>query len=303
MGGGVVFKEKLLKFVLERNETLDLLEDEDFKNFVIAAKSFKGELPSIDSFKNDIAILRKNVEEYERQQLAIESVAIACDTWTSRQNETHVGLTAHYINSDFVLCSKSLDCAKLDGARSAENIKAKLDGMLALHGIKSPVAIVTDTAANLKELGTMVGYPWHGCLNHMLELVTNVAFDMESVEAARSIVSHFQMSPKEHQILLDLQLELNMKPPLSLTQNVDSLWCSAFCIVERFLEVWVPIKRYHCDQDKPMPVTVKQYNTLLELQNTLQKFHDAQMLLISEKCTCQFQLSNFNGMFVEIKMI
>jgi hypothetical protein len=70
-------------------------------------------------------------------------------------------------------------------------------------------ACVTDTAANMtaagKELTAQFGVPWHGCLAHLLELVSGIVFKAPflktTLNAARKAVSRYTMSPQQWEAL------------------------------------------------------------------------------------------------------
>jgi len=68
---------------------------------------------------------------------------------------------------------------------------------------------VTDTAANMASAGRLFeeehGVPWHGCMAHLLELVTGTFFKAPFVKlvmhAARKLVGAFTMSPQAEELL------------------------------------------------------------------------------------------------------
>jgi hypothetical protein len=70
-------------------------------------------------------------------------------------------------------------------------------------------ALVTDTSANMVAAGRLLeeehGVPWHGCLAHLLELITGIffkaAFVRSTMLAARKLVGAYTMSPQAEELL------------------------------------------------------------------------------------------------------
>ena len=68
----------------------------------------------------------------------------------------------------------SLDCSAFPGSHDGPTVAAKLLQMLDEYKIPTShvVATVTDTAANMVRSARFMPFDWHGCMSHMLELVT-----------------------------------------------------------------------------------------------------------------------------------
>ena len=60
--------------------------------------------------------MRVDLQEQLGVLLKDEWVAISSDGWTSRSRDTYLGVTYHFIDSDWVLLSVTVDCEKLVGS-------------------------------------------------------------------------------------------------------------------------------------------------------------------------------------------
>jgi hypothetical protein len=76
---------------------------------------------------------------------------------------------------------------------------------------------------------------WHGCIDHILKLITKIAMkDYEGSEgtmvAARALVGHFSSSSQAEQRMLSLQLT---GKPVKHIQDVATCWWSMYSMYER----------------------------------------------------------------------
>ncbi len=61
-------------------------------------------------------------EKLKRELEPIEHIALTSDGWTSRQNYSYLGVTCHYLNSNFQICHFNLAVRHFLGGHNAENI-------------------------------------------------------------------------------------------------------------------------------------------------------------------------------------
>lgn len=59
----------------------------------------------------------------EKPKAEADIVCLTTDIWTSNVNFAYLGVTAHYINRDYILKSVLLECVPMCGSHTTENIK------------------------------------------------------------------------------------------------------------------------------------------------------------------------------------
>jgi hypothetical protein len=73
-----------------------------------------------------------------------EWVTISSDGWTSRAGDTYLGITYHFIDSNWVLRSVTVDLEKLQGSTTGEELTWKVPSAWAKREVAGVVANVTD---------------------------------------------------------------------------------------------------------------------------------------------------------------
>jgi hypothetical protein len=124
--------------------------------------------------------------------------AITVDGWTSTANESFLSLTRQHINEEHQLVVLSLECVKMDGSTTAENLTRKVLELTETAGVEHPVCCTTDCEPSMVAAGRELPFPHQGCIAHRLETVTGYLFRAEGVDAvtqlASGIVTHFHKS-------------------------------------------------------------------------------------------------------------
>ena len=95
--------------------------------------------------------------------------ALTTDAWTSAQQESLLSVTLHIITHDLTRKVAILRAMPSNYSHTAEALKADIKNVLMAWGLKDPVVILRDSAANIsKALEDMDGVP---CFIHTLQLV------------------------------------------------------------------------------------------------------------------------------------
>lgn len=89
-----------------------------------------------------------------------------------------MGVTAHFINAEFVMIRRTLALKYLEDTHTGDNIYNQLCGIFAEWGIEDKVThIVTDGAANMKAAISKFKHIIHlPCAAHRLNLCVNDLF-------------------------------------------------------------------------------------------------------------------------------
>jgi hypothetical protein len=177
-------------------------------------------------------------------------VSITTDAWTSCNDVTYITCTAHFVHPvTWVLHHMPLKIFKKFGTSQAEDVVRYVNNILAGYNISYSdlICIVTDTEATMvkaarifcndaRQEGTELS--WHGCIDHLLNLVTKVAFK-DSAESdgamnkAKELVGHFSSSQAE-EILLSKQIP---GAAVKCIQDVTTRWRSTYSMCEQLMRL------------------------------------------------------------------
>jgi hypothetical protein len=80
---------------------------------------------------------------HQKLQKTLEKISFTLDAWTSRNQLPFLGITAHWIDSDWNLCSTLIDFRLLSGPHSGENLKAAFEASCQTFGIMTKVCNVS----------------------------------------------------------------------------------------------------------------------------------------------------------------
>ncbi|KAK3872140.1 hypothetical protein Pcinc_022761 [Petrolisthes cinctipes] len=219
-----------------------IVEDYGFQKFVSGLDP-RYEMPSRRKIMRDMlpsaynsakASLKKLLEE-------IEDIALTTDIWTSRQTQAFMCVTAHFINSDWVLKSHVLETVQLKTAHTADTIASELKRVAEEWSVGNKIRmIVTDNASNMTRAVSLVGWRHIPCFAHTINLVvTNSISAIDGlkmlVKKVKGIVTFFHSSVKASDKLAEIQIQ-NKIPEHKLIQDVDTQWNSSFYMLERMIE-------------------------------------------------------------------
>lgn len=114
--------------------------------------------------------------------------AVTTDMWTSSSNTSYMGVTAHWIDDQFVQHNRCLEVKPAPGSHTADFLSSELTAVMDEWNIDPKhVHIVTDSGANIRKAVTqMPDVKWRGCFAHKLQLCVNGALTSQDLgESAR----------------------------------------------------------------------------------------------------------------------
>lgn len=114
-----VINTALMQMFIHDFQSFSVVEDYDFKQFVSALNTLL--LPTL--YKEAVNETATKLEE-------ALYVTITTDTWTSRNNESFLAITAHFINKEFEIKSSLLDCSVLNESHTIVNLAAAIQSSL-----------------------------------------------------------------------------------------------------------------------------------------------------------------------------
>jgi hypothetical protein len=100
-----------------------VVEGNFFKNMIKRLNS-EAKLPTGDTIRNNIFKSFENEQKKIKNELQKTSgrISFTLDGWTSKNQISFLGISAHWISKDWELKNVILDFKKLDGPHSGENI-------------------------------------------------------------------------------------------------------------------------------------------------------------------------------------
>jgi hypothetical protein len=234
------------KWIVLSKQPFETVEDPHFRQMCFNLNP-KVEPMTVRKVKELVAERTAFCEAAVTSQLAVEHYAITNDSWTSRRSQSYTAITAHWIDSDFVLRTCALGCQPKEGRAQAADHVSDIETAMERFDLKYSrmVASVTDTDATMIAAGRMLQeharlsvaddqvaleslVQWHGCVDHILELTTKIAFtDIPESEGTmaicRSLVAYFNQSSIATKILRDVQTTMHVQA-VDVIQDVITRW-------------------------------------------------------------------------------
>lgn len=289
------FEAKLLDWIIDTYQPLQACEHPSFRAM---CQSLNAKAPVIGKSKvqnllsAETALMRIKLKEI----LKGRPVSITTDAWTSCNNVTYMTCTAHWIHQQtWLLHHMPLGIFEKTGTSHAEDVVQYVTDILSRYDITYTdiCCIVTDTEATMVKAGRIfcaeaesnsTNIDWHSCIDHLLNLVTKIAFkDYEESQGAmikaRDLVGHFSSSSQAENILLGKQ------PPgaaVKCIQDVTTRWWSTFTMCERLIRLRPYLCLMEAEGSLDKNLNDAQWSIIKDTTILLEPFMCAQKLLEGE---------------------
>jgi hypothetical protein len=244
-----LFEDCLVKWMVSTYQPLQCVNEKSFQDM---CKSLNKCAPIIT--RERIGSLVK--EKYHFTKIKLQTILknrkciLTTDSWTSISNTSYVTCTCHFIEQKtWTLHSIVMGLFAKDGGATATEVVRYVEQQMFSFDVqyKNLAAIVTDTEATMVAAGRLfvsnsIGVDgstkWLGCIAHLLELVTGIAFtdreySLETMKCCRALVQHFNSSSQALQILLAKQQHGRQVKPI---QDVSTRWWSNLQCVNDFFD-------------------------------------------------------------------
>ena len=266
-----------------------IVEDSGFNEFVFALDP-RYKLPSrctvmrsllTQCYETTKGSIMKELQE-------IESVAITTDFWNSRNTESYITVSYHFLVHLWGLKSYILLTYQVKMSHTAENISSELKAITGKWGITAKITCkVTDNAGNIVAAAHLTGWRHLPCMAHTLNLI--VQESIEKVEdlavlrqKCRQLVTYFKQSVKAKDNLQEIQKKMNTSER-KLIQDVITRWNSSYIMFERLLEEYQAINTALCLMDRSeLCLSPQEVSSMREVVTLLKPFEEVTRELWSD---------------------
>lgn len=282
--------DKLLQLFIKDFHSFRIVEEKGFIEFVKALNP-SYEIPSRHFiFKTAIPSIYEECLTNTKE--LINSGSNFCQTidcWTSRNTESYIAVTVHFLNDNFELISVLLECSAMITNHTSKNLAYELKRIVHEWDIENKIVLaVSDSASNIKNaISTELGWKHLSCFAHTLNLIVNDALQVDAIteilNKIKIIVGHFKRSYISNEKLM-LYQKNNGDQPLKLIQDVPTRCNSTYFMLERFLKLETAIRSTLAILDKDLPiVTMEEWKILSELCQVLKPFEAVTKTTSGEK--------------------
>ena len=174
-------------------------------------------------------------------------VALTTDIWFSNYNNTaYLGITMHYINSDWKLKSCILDFIPIEGSHSSRLILSKITNLLQEFNLNDRIISLTTNNGNnmlacerelaneLEACFCNLTFSHKRCAAHIINLAVKAG--MKHLDASIIKLRKFVIKIRNSQVLIDdlkTIYRIKNKKFLMPLQDVDTRWNATYQMIER----------------------------------------------------------------------
>ena len=181
------------------------------------------------------------------------NISLTSDLWTSTAMQGYIGITGHYITSEWILKANVLATRLVVERHTGSNIAIEIGKIKEEFKIEECGALVTDNASNMLVAAREIDIPHVNCFAHTLQLAIEDGLKVPQIlkvlGAARKLVTHFSHSLLATNALLNKQIDTNLK----LVQDVPTRWNSSFLMLARLLKLRVAVYAVIFDENITKP--------------------------------------------------
>uniref|UniRef100_A0A182PP05 HAT C-terminal dimerisation domain-containing protein n=1 Tax=Anopheles epiroticus TaxID=199890 RepID=A0A182PP05_9DIPT len=215
--------------------------------------------------------------------LSTKSVALTSDGWSNNTGTKFLTLSAHFIDENFKLSSRLLECTDISPDFSEESIAQWFFKILKKFGIESKVELIVtanttmgrviDDYTNIKRLPCFAT-----SLNFVMQ--ESIAKTIKkTVDKVKRVVQHFKTNPKALQLLLQLQSQENVK----LKQDVSTQWNTTYDMLERFHQNKQSLQSYFELFKPETTLRTDEWEVVEQAIDVLKAFHKATDFISAER--------------------
>ncbi len=291
-----MFEDKLVKWIVKDDQSFKVVENEHFKDMMSQVK------PGLKIISSD-TLKRRVMEEFKDKKEEMISffdrldakVSFTTDCWTSPNRIAFMGITAHYIDTDWNLCKMTLDFLPLPGKHTGECLAESFLSTLKTFKLQNKtMAITLDNASNndafirnieMDSENSFQSYHHIRCFAHVLNLGAQDALAVISVQLkiVRKIFNKIRNSPQMAKKFEHIQVQCGSLHPIALILDCKTRWNSTALMLEQVIRLKQPVISFLVihgkDLTKPgedtLTITSESWDRFSEIMNFLKPFNEA----------------------------
>jgi hypothetical protein len=168
-------------------------------------------------------------------------LSFTTDCWTSGSNQPFIGLTCHFVNTNFKLGSACLGCIELSEDHTGENIADVLQMLILDYEIPNwkICSTTTDYGSNMLKAVRNLNIAHVACFGHALNTAVSRIFDMDNVkdviQKVKSIHNIFAHSWKAERDMGKIQERFSL-PIKKFPSYSKTRWWSMLDLINVIIE-------------------------------------------------------------------
>lgn len=272
--------QALLNMFVKDFQPFKIVEDLGFREFVKTLNP-NYELPNRYKISKEYipAMYQKCIGEMKELVSTVENACLTTDCWTSRNNESFIAITIHFLDNVFTLKSVLLGCHCFNLSHTGYNLSQEIKHILEFWTLSGKITFaISDNAPNIKNALNMLGLKNMGCFAHTINLIVQSALTVENdlIEKVKNIVSHFRKSTVANNKLNTCQINNGVKDPKKLIQDIQTRWNSTYYMINRFVELETAIRgTLGLLDNAPNALNSEEWIILQDMINVLKPFEEA----------------------------
>ncbi|XP_078447458.1 putative transcriptional regulator tpeD [Wolffia australiana] len=241
-------KEEFVRFICDNDLPWRLVKKKSFQRLWFYGTQLVGDVPGPDAVKTTASTMYTEVRGKLVEMFAeIHSVSLTVDAWTSRNNLSLLGVTAHWIDGDWKLCDLLLAILRIKGSHCDTNLARLIVELAYEYGIESKLcAITTDNASNNRTMmasiidqrkAPYVAFVTDEHINSQGDKCSSTTYAPlgVAVSRVRAIINAIQGSTQRMEKYVDMCKMFELPNSNKIKVDCPTHWNSTFKMLERAL--------------------------------------------------------------------
>ncbi|XP_050546155.1 zinc finger BED domain-containing protein 6-like [Daktulosphaira vitifoliae] len=222
MSKSKIIDQQLVKMIVKEYHPFSIVEDVEFQKLIkMLCPSYI--IPSRKTVTQSLMpqLFEVTVESVKDTLKNVAAVCLTTDGWTSRNNQSFISITAHFIDpqDETLISSVLLGCNDFDEKHTGDNLAFFLSNIINEWNLSNKLTVViTDNAANIKAAIRKCNWRWLPCFAHSINLTVQTSLKCIelTITKVKNIVQYFK-------------------------KNCPTRWNSTYEMINRIVEIKEPI--------------------------------------------------------------
>ncbi|GFR68259.1 zinc finger BED domain-containing protein 4 [Elysia marginata] len=268
-------------------------------NKFLSACGIQLDLPDRKSISNTLVpkLVEERKTQVKKELETVSTVALTLETWTYRESQAFLTMTAHCIKDTWAMNSYVLETLDYSEEKTETNVASNLKRITDEWGLTGNVIVLLSNLPDevLSSAIAVNGWEEFSCFGHSLNLVVNnaIASVTELVRVHKKISNtstYFYENLKASDALASVQEQHNL-PAERLKQEQPGLWTSMYAMMQKMVGQYEAVNTVLCLLGKDdMCLCDDEVELIREMIQILSPFQAAVEELCTEEYTCVSKL-------------